>query len=86
MTGEPVASNRSMVSLTAASKGASSTGFVGSPAAVTAAIRSGGRGMLPIGSVGIISVSAFMAVVIPVTYQLGQQLWPKTLLAIFLTV
>ena len=54
MTGEPVASNRATVSRIAASYSGSRAGSsLRPPLAATAAISSGGRGMLPIGSVGI---------------------------------
>src|SRR4051794_29528630 len=51
ITGEPVASKRSIVSRSAASY-CSSSSACDAPRA-TASISSGGRGMLPIGSVGI---------------------------------
>src|SRR5580698_1425722 len=53
MTGEPVASNRAMVSRIASSYSGPSAGSAPSDIA-TASINHGGLGILPIGSVGIV--------------------------------
>src|SRR5688500_9236145 len=72
ITGDPVASKRSMVSLTAASYWGSSFGSAISPAA-TAEINSGGRGILPIGSVGIIIAAVQVGVARPFSIHVAHQ-------------
>jgi hypothetical protein len=53
MTGDPVASKRSIVSRIASSKSGAKAGLE-LPFFLIASINASGRGMLPIGSVGII--------------------------------
>src|SRR5215207_6355338 len=53
MTGEPVNSKRLIVSRIASSYARSRLGCMPSPAAAMALISDGGRGMLPMGSVGM---------------------------------
>src|SRR5882672_5816939 len=62
-TGEPAASNRSMVSRTASSKKGARPGSSLSPFA-TLSMRSAGLGMLPMGSVGML-MDAGLAMLVP---------------------